>query len=91
MITNFLYQIVFCIIFLVLLFFVSKLLQKWNGKIPSKSNKKLIKLIEKQYVGKDMVLALVEVNDEQLLLGMTSAQVSLIKKMENNVCSKSLN
>jgi len=77
------YQLIVCVIFLILLFVVSKVVTKKLWFIKIKNGKKDFEVVDKQYINKNSMLLTVKVDGELLLLGVTNQQINLIKKLDS--------
>jgi len=83
MTSSIIYQLFICGIFLLVLFVISKVVTHKNLIFKIKESKKNFEIKDKQYIGKNSMLVTVKIHDETLLLGVTSQQINLIKKIDD--------
>ena len=62
---------------------VAKVMKRMQ--LPAMGVKSGIKLIAQMPLGQKERILLLEVNDEQILVGVTSNQINLIKKLDHNI------
>ena len=83
MMSSYLYQIIVCIIFLILLLIISRVLVRKKIMFTGMAKNSLIQIIEKRNIDRHTQLLVVNVNDELLLLGATEHAINLIKILSN--------
>lgn len=81
MIKSYWIQLFISVVFLLVIYLISRYLSKKGSKISLKS--KNIKVIEKYHLGQKEKVVLMSVNNENLLVGVTANQITLLKKMDD--------
>lgn len=89
MTTNYLTQIIICLAFLIIIFFLSKILSK-KSTFNKKSNRE-IDILEKIHIGQKEKIVLLKVANQKLLVGVTSNNISLIKNMDDTITHENAN
>ena len=89
MTTNYLTQIIICLAFLIIIFFLSKILSK-KSTFNKKSNRE-IDILEKIHIGQKEKIVLLQVANQKLLVGVTSNNISLIKNMDDTITHENAN
>ena len=85
MMSTYLYQIFICVVFLLLLWGVSKIITKQRFFLQNKNNKQSIEIIERRVISRDATLVMVEVENTRLLLGVSAQGISVLKTMETGI------